>query len=358
MTIDSFVFGGLPARVVFGQGSIGSVPDEATRLGIRRALVISSEDKAQLALSVVSALGRRAARSFTRASGRSPHDSAERAIAIARANGIDGVVSIGNGATVGVGKAVALRLGIRHLAVPTTYAGAEATPFLDPERETLGGVRAARRARPDTLVYDPAQTRDLSPELAAASGLTAIAHAVEGLYAPDGNPLVELMAEEAIRSLAAALPAIAADPADDAARALALRGGWLAGNVLAGATMGLHHDLVILVSAAHDLPYGATSAALLPHVAAFNREAAAGPLERVAAALGAQDPVAGLASLCDRVGAPTSLASIGFARGAIVGIVDRLLANPPPNPRALDRASVADLLARALEGPPATGETV
>ena len=145
----------------------------------------------------------------------------------------DGVVSIGGGSTIGLGKAISVRTGLPHLAVPTTYAGSEMTPILG---ETENGSKTTRRAPeilPVSTIYDVDLTLGLPAEMSATSGMNAIAHAVEALYAPDGNPIITLLAEDAIRTLAGALPTIRERPADREARHRALYGAWLAGPVSA-----------------------------------------------------------------------------------------------------------------------------
>ena len=142
---------------------------------------------------------------------------------------VDGLVAVGGGSTIGLAKAIALRTGLPQVAIPTTYAGSEMTDILG---ETEGGAKTTRRSeavRPEAVIYDVELTRSLPPGLSATSGLNAIAHAAEALYARDGNPVIALMAEEGVRALAAALPAIVADPGDMAARGDALYGAWLCG---------------------------------------------------------------------------------------------------------------------------------
>lgn len=347
---EAFTFDGLAARVVFRRGALADVPAEAERLGIRRALVIAAPPDRTIALGVVAGLGTRAVRSFTREAATGPHEAAEEAIAVARANGADGTVAVGDGATLGIGKAVAARLGLKQIAVPTSYAGAEATAFVDPERETMAAVRGGRRKRPDTLVYDPVLAGARADGDALLGGFTALAHAVEGLYAPDGNPLTRLMAAESVRRLAAALPALAQDANDAAAREEATIAGWLAGSVMGAVSMGLHHDLVALLGGRHGLAYAKASAVLLPHTVAFNQAAARPAMDTLAAALGAEDPVAGLAALGRTVGAPASLEAVGFAPDAVDAVVDAVMENPSPNPRKLDRRNLKALLNRAVRG--------
>src|SRR6185369_5308698 len=168
----------------------------------------------------------------------------------------------------GLAKAIALRTGLPQVIVPTTYAGSELTSVLG---ETAGGRKTTQRTpavRPETVLYDVSLTLSLPVPVSAASGLNALAHAVEARYAPDANPMTDLLAAEATRLLTSALPRIAADPSDVDARTDALRGAWLAGTCLDAVQMGLHHRLCHHLGGKFGLPHAETHAVLLPYVMA------------------------------------------------------------------------------------------
>ena len=126
--------------------------------------------------------------------------------------GADCCISVGGGSTTGLGKAIALTSGLPVIAVPTTYSGSEMTAILG---MTEGGMKKTLRdpkVLPKTVIYDPALTLGLPVQISAASGMNAIAHCVEALYAADGNPINALQAEEGIRAMAAALPRVVKRP--------------------------------------------------------------------------------------------------------------------------------------------------
>jgi maleylacetate reductase len=154
-----------------------------------------------------------------------------------------------------------------------------------------------RAVLPRTVIYDPDLTSTVPSGVAAVSGLNAIAHAVEALYAPDGSPVVAAMAERGIRDLASALPLLASATGDDALRASALRGAWLCGACLGATTMGLHHKLCPVLGGMLDLPHAHTHAVMLPHVAAFNLPAAPEAHAVVSRALDTPAAAAGLGDL-------------------------------------------------------------
>ncbi len=192
-----------------------------------------------------------------------------------------------------MGKAIALRTDLPQIVVPTTYAGSEMTPILG---QTTAGRKTTLRSLavlPEVVLYDVDLTLSLPPALSATSGLNAIAHAVEGLWAHDGNPIISLMAEEGIRALAAALPRIVDDPTDVAARSDAQYGAWLCATVLAGAGMALHHKLCHTLGGSFNLPHAETHAVILPHATHYNSAAAPEAMQRLCRALGVRDNPAG-----------------------------------------------------------------
>jgi alcohol dehydrogenase class IV len=200
------------------------------------------------------------------------------------------------------------------------------------------------------VVYDPVLTVTLPPALTASSGMNALAHCVEALYAPDASPVTVLLAEEGIRALARSLPAAVAKPDDLAARSEALYGAWLAGWVLGTTSTGLHHKLAHVLGGAYRLPHGPVHSALLPYVAAFNAVAAPAALDRVAAALGATDAATGLYDLATTLGAPTSLAAVGLTADSVDDIVDTVVAADVVNPRPVEPAELRALLLAAHAG--------
>ncbi len=268
------------------------------------------------------------------------------------AAGADCVVSLGGGSTIGLGKAIAVRTGADQVAVPTTYAGSEMTDILG---ETAAGRKTTRRdpaIRPETVIYDVALTLGLPPALTASSGLNALAHAVEALYARDRNPVMTLFAGEAFAALAGALPALAAAPGDRAARARALYGAWLCGAALGGTTMALHHKLCHVLGGSFGLPHSETHAVILPHATAYNAPAAGELLAPVSAALDGAEPGRGLYDLAQVIGAPRALRDLGLAEADLDRAADIAMESPYWNPRPIERAGIRALLAAAWAGEP------
>ena len=351
--IAPFTYQALPMRVVFGGGSLAQLPQEVAALGLKRVLVLCSPGQEETGRQVAASLGEHAVGVLAEARMHVPVEVATRARDLARELGADGCVTVGGGSAVGLGKAIALEHGLPVIAVPTTYAGSEMTPIWG--LTEAGQKRTGRdeRVLPRSVVYDPELTLTLPAQISVTSGMNAIAHAVEGLYAPDATPIVSLMAQEGVRALVAALPRLVADGSDLDARGEAQYGAWLCGAVLAATTMSLHHKLCHTLGGTLDLPHAQTHTVVLPHALAYNQGATPGAVAALSQALGgAQDPARELWELAGRLDAPRSLAELGMAEGEVPRIVELAVANPYANPRPITREGVGELLRAAWAGDP------
>ncbi|WP_066336180.1 maleylacetate reductase [Azohydromonas lata] len=345
-----FTFQARLPRVVFGPGTLEQLPAEVERLGAAKALVLSTPDQQAQAQRVADMLGARSAGVFARAVMHVPVETAREAREQARRLGADCAVAIGGGSTTGLGKAIALDSGLPIIAVPTTYAGSEMTPIYGLTEGGLKKTGRDARVLPRTVIYDPRLTLTLPVGLSVTSGLNAIAHAAEGLYAHDGNPILSLMAEDGIRALAQALPALHRDPSDLAARSDALYGAWLCGVVLGNGAMGLHHKLCHTLGGSFNLPHAEVHTVVLPHALAYNAPNAPQAMAALSRALDAPDAPLALQQLAARLGAPTALKDIGMPADGLDRVADLAVSAPYPNPRPLERAALRALLQRAWDG--------
>jgi len=352
---SSFVYTSQPQRVVFGAGSLARLGREIEALGARRALVLSTPEQRGQAERVAALLGPQAAGIFDRAVMHVPIETARAAREAARKLDADCAVAIGGGSTTGLGKAIALEAGLPIVAIPTTYAGSEMTPIYGLTEAGLKKTGKDFRVLPRTVIYDPELSRSLPVGLSVTSGINAIAHAAEGLYAQDSNPVMDLMAEEGIAAIARALPAIRRSPEDIEARSDALYGAWLCGSVLGNVGMALHHKLCHTLGGSFNLPHAEVHTVVLPHAIAFNAEAAPGAMQRIARALGTSDAMQGLQALARNNGAPTALKDIGMQEADLDRAADLAVSNPYWNPRPFgpaERGAIRALLQRAYEGAP------
>jgi len=343
--VRSFVYNGLPARVVFGAGAVRQLAAEVERLGAKRVLMISTPGRA----AMVAKLGLQVAGTFDRAVMHTPIAAVQEARQMANAVRADCCVAVGGGSTIGFGKAIALTSGLPVLAVPTTYSGSEMTTIWGISE---GGAKKTGRdpkVLPKTVIYDPELTLDLPVAVSAASAMNAIAHCVEALYAPDGNPIVSLMAEEGIRALSAALPAIVANPKDLSSRGEALYGAWLAGSTISTTTVGLHHKLCHVLGGL-GLPHAETHAIVLPHAVRYNYDAAGDAMSRLERALRVRPAFQAIYDLETRLELPLRLAEIGMKEADLERAARIATEAPYPNPRKVEYGPVLALLRAAFEG--------
>ena len=347
-----FVFTAQPSRVVFGRGSLARLAHEVESLGARRALVLCTPQQVEQAQAASDLLGAASAGVFAGAEMHVPIETARRAREHAKEVGADCAVAIGGGSTVGLGKAIALESALPIIAVPTTYAGSEMTPLYGITAEGEKKTGRDLKVLPRTVLYDPELSVGLPVGLSIVSGINAIAHAAEGLYARDGNPVMSLMAEEGIRALAGGLRGVEADAGNIDARSDCLYGAWLCGTVLGHVGMALHHKLCHTLGGSFNLPHAETHTIVLPHALAYNSAAAPEAMARIARAIGAPDAARGLFNLAADLGAPTALRDIGMKEADLDRACAIALSNPYWNPRPIERDALRLLLQNAWEGQP------
>lgn len=352
MSAWSFAHTERPLRLLMGDDAVAALPAELERLEASRALVISTPGQSSLAAQLSDALGAASAGVFARALPQVPRENVDEAAAVLAAERADAVVTVGGGSAIGLGKALALEARDRLplLCFPTTYAGSECTRIWG---ITEGGVKTTGRnvrVAPALIAYVPGWNASLPASVSAASGMNAIAHAVEALYAHDATPASDLVAVESIRALRTSLPGVVADPHDLQARSSALWGAYLAGRALDATSMGLHHKLCHVLGGSFGLPHASTHAVLLPYAAAYNAPAAPRAMEAIAGALDVASAPIGLWRLGRAIGTPPSLEALGFRAADMARAVDLALQREYPNPRALEASALTEMLEAAVSG--------
>ena len=346
----SFIHEAPAQRIVFGAGTIATVRSELGRLKVTRAVVLSTPGHRQLAGRVADLLGECAVGQFHGAVPHTPVEVTEEALEFLRNRRSDAVVSIGGGSTTGLGKAVASRLGIQHLVIPTTYAGSELTPVLGETSVGEKTTRSGPELMPNTVIYDIQLTATLPWSVTVPSAINAMAHAVEALYSPDANNHTDGMALQAVRSIDYGLRALHDDREWVDARSELLYGAYLAGNCLGAVPMGLHHKLCHVLGGTFTLPHAPTHAVVLPYVMAYNEPAVPGVMSRIAEALDDDHAPRAVQFLIRDMGGPTALRDIGFARADIGQAAELAVGRPYPNPRGVTLNGIIQLLLQAFDG--------
>ena len=350
--VEGFTYDALPGRVVFGAGSRKSLAAEAEALGADRILIIADRAEDTLAEEIASVLGDLVAGRFDEVVQHVPVQKARAAASQARDVGADTVLTVGGGSATGFGKAVVHELGVRQIAVPTTYAGSEMTPIWgtsDGDRKQVG---VDARVKPALVVYDPELTLTLPPHISGPSGMNALAHAVEALYGPGANPFISFMALESLRVMYRGLPAVVADPDDLDARTDVLYGAYLGGVVLATGGTALHHKTCHVLGGMFGLDHGGMNASVLGHAVAYNAPAIGHIIDRIAGVINveASEIPAAFHDLAGAIGAPTSLEALGMPAGGLGEAARRVVIEAAANPRPPTEDGILRMLDDAFSG--------
>jgi maleylacetate reductase len=198
----------------------------------------------------------------------------------------DGVVPLGGGSAIDLGKAISAETGVPVVSIPTTYAGAEWTPYFGiraPDRRMKGGGAGAQLAG---VVYEPELTLSLPRAETVGTAMNALAHCAEALYVQGHNAEADEHALTGARLIGTHLPRVVDAPHDLAERAKLLEGAMHAGMALGGSMLALGHAMAQALGGRYGLPHGALNAICLPAALRFNREVAPEAIGRLGEALG------------------------------------------------------------------------
>jgi len=285
---------------------------------------------------------------------RTPPEVTDDAVAHLQQTGSDCTVAIGGGSAIGLSKAIALRTDVRQIVVPTTYSGAEVTPLLNQLENGRDIVLVNTKLIPEVVIYDPELTFNLPLKTTVRSAISAMAHAIEALYARNRTPISSMMAQEGLRAFAAALPALVANPKNEMARSEALYGAWLCGTVLGQVEMALHHRLCDVLVREFGLLHALTHAVILPHAIAYNETATRAQLVPVREALGGNSASGALAEFIQKVGAPPSLKELGLLESDLDRTANLMRSEHFWNPKSVTSVGIRRVLQKAWEGLPLT----
>ncbi len=350
-TVNPFVYNAMPARVVFEQGSRRQVANEVEQLGRGRALVVCTAGRRAQGDEIAGLLGDKCAGVLDTAVLHTPVEVSEHALKVAQKLDADCTVAVGGGSPIGLAKALAVRADLPQIAIPTTYAGSEMTNVLGQTENGLKTTFKDARVLPRTVLYDVDYTMSLPADISAVSGLNALAHAVEALYAQEKNPITDMQALQAIAALVDALPRIADNPSDVEARSNALFGAFVCSLTLGSVSISLHHKLCHTLGGTFGLDHAQTHAVVLPHAAGYNEHSPNDPLAPVRTILKTKTVGGGLWDLAKRIGAPINLADIGMPKDGLEKAADLATSvNPYWNPRSFDKPAVLALLNAAYRG--------
>lgn len=366
---ERWIHTGYAQRLQLGPGEVGALGEVVRELGLRHLLLVTSAGRYESpeVQRLVEQLGRFLAEPFAAALPHVPTSVVQHALRQARRDAVDGIVSFGGGSCIDLGKALAFfaereagapgasfadRPMLPHIAIPTTFAGAETTPFftmLDERSGTITGGGGPTIA-PMVVLHDPELTRSVPCDVAATTAMAALAHAVEAAWAEEVSPEAEAVALAALTLLATSLPQVVDDPVDDDPRARLATAAALAGRARQNASMGAQHGLAQLVCGRRRIPYGLAHAFLLPPVLRFNADVAPAAAARIGQALGQpDDPARAVEQLRLRVGITGGLARAGVTEDDLDAIARAAPRHPDvqANPRPLGELDARALLEAA-----------
>jgi maleylacetate reductase len=302
------------------------LPAVLSELGIEQPLLVASERWSNVDLGI------RPAARWTEVPSERIAEAVERAG--------DGVVAVGGGSAIDLGKGISASAGVPLVSVPTTYAGSEWTPYFgirDPQRRMKGGGSGANLAG---AVYEPELTLSLPREETVGTAMNALAHCAEALYAEGHNPTADEQALTGARLIGEWLPVVVERPKDLEARTKLLEGAMHAGAALGGSMLALGHAMAQALGGRYGLPHGAMNALTLPPALRFNEDVAPEAVCRFREAIGAQ--VEELA----RLGGFERLRDFGIPEEDLAEIAAATVqrAGAKANPRPASAADVEQLL--------------
>jgi maleylacetate reductase len=354
--MKNFTHNSLPARVVFGKGSIASLGEEIDRLDAKRALFCCTRGREEEVSSLVAPLDNLSAGLCAIAEQYVPLPMVVEGRQIAKEREADCVVSYGGGTSVGLAKAIALELEIPVISAVTTFSGSETTNL---QAILTNGLRVGHKSDwmlPRTIIYDPETAMGVPLSIMIPSGMNAIAHGVEAFYAQGASPVNSLIAGEGIGALASALKRMSCDPDDIEARGDGLYGAWLCGTSLGSAGVALHHKFAHVLGSTFDLEHSMAHTVALPHSVAYTTAGAREAMQSIATALGdsSKEAATALYELNVAIGAPTSLKEIGMPEEGIEKAAKMISDDPYPNPVPVEYASIRAMIEDAWHGRPPT----
>ena len=353
--MQQFHYKALPIDVHFGVGKSNEAKGILLKHGYQKVLVITTPGQEEAGRQIAKELQEICAGVYPYAVMHVPVEVADKAVKFVRDNSIDCCLALGGGSTIGLAKAIALKTRLPIVAIPTTYAGSEMTHIYgitDNHRKTTG---KDVNVLPKIVIYDPELYLTLPAQTSACSGMNAMAHAIESLYAKDKNPIISLMAIESIKAIKSSLPIVIRDLKNIPARQQASYGAWLAGVCLGSVGMAIHHKICHVLGGTFNLPHAEAHAIVLAYSVHYNRNADIEAMNKLAESLGVnnRDEIGvAIYRLNQSLDIKMALKEIGLPKDGPDKVARIVCDSPYYNPRDYNHDELEKLLTKAYLGLP------
>ena len=312
-----------------------TLPELLRELAIRSALLVTTARWAELGVPAV-----------RRFEGVRPHVPVETVeAAVAATDGVDGLLAAGGGSAIDTAKAVSAATGLPVVSVPTTYAGAEWTPYFGTRDERRGVKTGGGGATLAGIVYEPQLTLDLPRAETGGTAMNALAHSAEALYVAHRNDEADAHALEGARLISGSLPRTLENGHDLDARTQLLRGAAEAGAALGKSGLALAHAMAQALGGRYGAPHGPLNAVCLPPALRFNEVVAGEAIRRFAQAMQTDDGIGRVEEL-GRLTGFTRLRDLGIPLAELDAVAEAAAERPGAraNPRRVTARDVAELL--------------
>lgn len=372
-----------PTAFRFGAGRIAEIGDAAREAGMSRPLLVTDRNLAGSSI-VADARARLAAAGlgdaiFADVDANPTDRNMEAGVAAFLAGGHDGVIAMGGGSALDLGKLTAFMAGqtrpvrdfedigdfwrradtggIRPIvAVPTTAGTGSEVGRAAVVASAETGIKKIifhPKILPTIVIADPALTVGMPDWVTAGTGMDAFAHCLEAYSAPSFHPMGDGIALEGMRLVKEFLPRTYQDGADLEARGQMMAAAAM-GAVAFQKGLGVVHAISHAVAAGYGSHHGTTNAVLIPHALTFNRPVIEDKITRAAAYLGIGDGFDGFLDLVRTLNTamaiPTGLAAFGVEPAQVEELAAIALEDPSAggNPVPLDADNLAKLIADAI----------
>lgn len=344
-----FTYTSYPNQVIFGKGKTEELPNI---LSDYQKVMAMGEKRWSTHINKVSeALGEENLYYFPEIIQHVPQQLVDKAMEKLKEEKPDVLLAFGGGSAIGLAKALALETQLPIVAVPTTYSGSEQTNIWGISTEEGKTTGKSMDVMPKVVVYDSDLTAGLPLSLAVTSGMNAMAHLMEAIYAPNGNPITRHHALLGVEKIKSGLEEVAKEQnLTDKANVDIQFGAYLAGKCLCEVSMSLHHKMAHVLGGSFKLEHSHVHTVLQSFVLNYQWPYLSEKIKSDFVQVLGTKPAHKLQELSAKAGGPTDLKSIGFKKEDVDKAVETVLAKPYENVAPLEKAKLVGMLTHAYEG--------